>query len=313
MRSFATLFALFALLALSRPAVSADKPDSFGIGPWGLFYAHYHPSLYGPNIALDRVVADTALPLRPDGRLDQARLLVIKDQRRLELWVGTKMVKAYRIQLSQRSKGTKTKRRDQRTPEGEYFVCGHSAGRFYRALWISYPNREDADRALNGKQISPAIHAKILEALEQGKCPPQNTKLGGDLLLHGQQPSLTKQLRRAHRKGQIKLKSGFEPGDADPVKYSTYFDWTAGCVALFNPDIRELHHWIADGTPIRIVADGPVTMPSAQGSAETGNRAEEPAPVISSTESAVPPAPAAPSADPPKKKIPTPKKKRPRK
>ncbi len=264
---------------------------AYGIGSWGVYYSHYQAHLFGPDQPLGALIEKLHLPVRPDGRLDQARILVIKDQRRLELWAGDQMVKAYRIQLSQRSRGTKQKRRDQKTPEGEYAVCGHAGGRYYRALWLNYPNIDDADRALKEKRIDGNLHERILEALSQGKCPPQNTRLGGDILIHGQQPSLTRQLRRAQRKGQIKLKSGLQAGDADPSRYSTYFDWTAGCVALFNPDIRELHRYIADGTPVRIVANGPVTLPSKGVSSEAdmakGAAEKEWAAPVVSTESVV--------------------------
>ena len=38
-----------------------------------------------------------------------------------------------------------------------------------------------------------------------------------------------------------------------------YQDWTDGCVALFNPDIRELYEFIGDGTEVIIVANAAVT------------------------------------------------------
>ncbi len=40
-----------------------------------------------------------------------------------------------------------------------------------------------------------------------------------------------------------------------------YQDWTDGCVALFNPDIRELYEFVAEGTPVIIVANAAVTRP----------------------------------------------------
>src|SRR5512135_1955782 len=75
------------------PARLAEKP-----APWGTTIAVYDPFLYGPEVPLARVIAERHLRLK-DGRLQSARLLVNKGQRRLELWVGRRMVKAYRIQL----------------------------------------------------------------------------------------------------------------------------------------------------------------------------------------------------------------------
>jgi len=55
--------------------------------------------------------------------------------------------------------------------------------------------------------------------------------------------------------------AGLEPGDADPAEIREFHDWTNGCVALFNPDIRELYEFVPDGTPVTIVANGPITTP----------------------------------------------------
>jgi len=42
-------------------------------------------------------------------------------------------------------------------------------------------------------------------------------------------------------------------------------DWTDGCVAMFNPDIRELHEFIADGTEVIIAGSAAVTKPRNSG------------------------------------------------
>lgn len=250
---------LLLLLALiPRPAAAAEP--AFAIGPWGVYYSHYDPALYGPERPLGTLAEQLGLVL-DDGKLRDARVLVVKDQRRLELWVGERMVKAYRIQLSQRARGDKVKRRDLRTPEGDYAICMRRPGKYHRGLWLNYPNLKDAERGLKGKLISKAEADAIRAALEKGDCPPQTTRLGGDILLHGQQGSTTSFVAKKQKKGKIPLKPGLQPGDPDPAKIRSFFDWTAGCVALFNPDIRELYEMLPDGTPVKIVADAPVTRP----------------------------------------------------
>ncbi len=265
----ATILAAAALS--SAPPVRADSAAF--IGPWGASYARYEPGRFGPERPLREVLSSAGVDLGPDGKLPGARLLIIKDARRCELWVGERMVKAYRIQLSQHSRGTKKRRYDQRTPEGEYAICAHRPSKYHRGLWINYPSLADAERALSEKRLGAAQHEQIRRALEEGNCPPQNTKLGGYVMLHGQQKSLTASLRRAARKSRAAPRAGFQPGDADPRTMRQYYDWTAGCIALFNPDIRELYDLLPDGTPVRIVGDAPATLPTAPAAPRAGREA----------------------------------------
>ena len=237
------------------PARPSERP-----GAWGTTIASYDPALYGPDHPLARIVRERHLRLQ-DGRLAKAVIIVNKAQRRLELWVGRHMVKAYRIQLGWRAHGPKERLGDLRTPEGTYFICAHEPSTYHRALWIAYPNALDAQRGLEAGLISREVYQSILDKLEAGVCPPQDTRLGGAILIHGQIPELTAELARKHRADPSTLKPGWRPGDADPAAMKEYQDWTDGCVALFNPDIRELYEFVADGAPVIIVANAAVTGP----------------------------------------------------
>lgn len=261
----AVLLAALALASCAAgPLRMADRPGpdrpSERPGTWGTTIALYEASVYGPERPLARIVAERRLPLR-DGKLLNARILVNKAQRRLELWAGRRMIKAYRIQLGWRSHGPKERLGDQRTPEGIYFICDHRPSAYHLGLWLAYPNAADARRGLEAGLIGPAEHKAILEKLAAGVCPPQNTKLGGAILLHGQLPELTARLAREHRADPSTLRAGWRPGDADPSAMREFQDWTDGCVALFNPDIRELYEFLADGTAVVIVANAAVTRP----------------------------------------------------
>jgi len=98
-----------------------------------------------------------------------ARLLAIKAQRRLELWVGPRMVKAYRVRLGIVSHGAKIRQGDRMTPEGDYFICSHTGSAFYPALWISYPNLADARRGLKAGLLTPKEFDEIAAALKTGR------------------------------------------------------------------------------------------------------------------------------------------------
>ncbi len=237
----ALVLAFAACAAGPRTPASIPTPAraSERVGPWDLTLAVYDAALFGPERPLAALVKDYRLPLR-DTHLENARLLVNKAQRRLELWVRGRMVKAYRVQLGWSPHGPKMREGDMRTPEGRYFICAHTpSAEYYLALWISYPNTEDARRGLKAGRLIPKEFDEISAALSEGKCPLQHTKLGGEIVIHGQ----------------------LEPGDINPASVREYQDWTDGCVALFNPDLRELYELIPDGTPITIVPNGPVTPP----------------------------------------------------
>ena len=67
----------------------------------------------------------------------------------------------------------------------------------------------------------------------------------------------------AIRARALRAGAGREAGDAAPARVRSHFAWTAGCVALFNPDVRELYEWLPDRAMVVIVDDGPVTRPPA--------------------------------------------------
>lgn len=240
---------------LPAPARPAARP-----GPWNSTFAIYNPALFGPERPLADLVAESHLHLR-EGKLEGVRLLLNKAQRRLEVWVRRRMVKAYRLQLGQNPTGRKTRRGDQRTPEGQYFICSLSPSPYCLALWISYPNIDDARAGLLAGVISQEEYEAIAGALKRGECPPQETGLGGYLWLHGQLPKHTEETARKQRAKAEALPPGLALGDIEPATVSEFYDWTQGCAALFNPDIRELYEFIPRGTPITIIANGPVTPP----------------------------------------------------
>jgi murein L,D-transpeptidase YafK len=89
----------------------------------------------------------------------------------------------------------------------------------WELLGISYPNAEDAERGLRDGLVSRAQHDAIVKAIKGKAPPPQHTALGGDIYIHGNGASS---------------------------------DWTWGCVALENEDIRELFDAVPVGTPVTI-------------------------------------------------------------
>ncbi|HEX7313579.1 MAG TPA: L,D-transpeptidase [Pyrinomonadaceae bacterium] len=152
--------------------------------------------------------------------LTDPRLVVEKGARRLRLYAGGELVRVRRVALGFTPEGDKVRQGDGRTPEGEFQVCmKNDRSNFYLSLGLTYPNAEDAERGLRDGLITRAQHKSITSALTAGRCPPWNTSLGGEIFIHGG---------------------------------GTGRDWTFGCVALENPEIKELFDTLPKGTPVQI-------------------------------------------------------------
>ena len=157
---------------------------------------------------------------KPLPRMKNPHLVVKKKDRRLELYDGEKLIKNYEIALGFAPESNKEKQGDGKTPEGEFYIfTKNDKSKFYLSLGISYPNIEDAERGLKAKLITKAQRDEIVQAIQNKKTPLQNTALGGEIYIHG----------------------GGSAGD-----------WTRGCVALKNEEIKELFDALPVGTIVKI-------------------------------------------------------------
>ncbi len=156
----------------------------------------------------------------PLPKIENPRIVIKKSQRKLELFDGGKIIKTYKIALGFAPFGDKEKQGDGKTPEGDFYIfTKNDKSKFYLSLGINYPNIEDATRGLKTKLITKAEYNKIIQAIKNKKMPAQNTKLGGEIYIHGG---------------------------------GTYEDWTWGCVALENKEIKEIFDAIQIRTPVKI-------------------------------------------------------------
>jgi murein L,D-transpeptidase YafK len=152
--------------------------------------------------------------------LAQPRIEVKKSQRQLLLFSGDKLVRTYRIGLGLNPVGDKVRAGDRRTPEGDFYIfTKNDQSAFYLSLGVSYPNVAHAERGLRDGLITRAQYDAIMRANKEKKTPPQNTHLGGTIYIHGN---------------------------------GAQSDWTWGCVALENEDVRELFNAVTVGTPVTI-------------------------------------------------------------
>lgn len=152
--------------------------------------------------------------------LERPRIVVRKAARRLDLYSGDKLLRTYKVGLGFSPVADKKQEGDGATPEGEFYVfVKNNKSAYYLSLGISYPNAEDADRGLRDGLINRAQHRAISEAIRNKTAPPQYTKLGGLIYIHG---------------------------------HGAQSDWTWGCVALENEQMKELFDAVSVGTPVTI-------------------------------------------------------------
>ena len=148
------------------------------------------------------------------------RIVVYKKERKLELYSDQKLVRSYRVGLGFNPVADKQREGDGATPEGDFYVfVKNNKSAYYLSLGVSYPNVEDAQRGLRDGLITQTQYNAIVDAQRRKVGPPQYTKLGGLIYIHG------------HGVGS---------------------DWTLGCVALENEHMKELFDSVAVGTPVTI-------------------------------------------------------------
>jgi len=99
---------------------------------------------------------------------DVDRIVVTKAERKLRLFDGETLVRAYDIHLGSAPEGRKQVEGDGRTPEGLYRISGRNPASSYTlSLRISYPEPWD-----------------LAAAMKRGLSP------GGDIMIHGQPNAL---------------------------------------------------------------------------------------------------------------------------
>lgn len=158
----------------------------------------------------------------PPSAIDGAsRVVVKKSKRLLELWKGETLIQSFPVGLGWDPKGHKQTEGDGKTPEGEYYVCTRNRNSsYYLSLGLSYPNKEDALRALQSGLISNNTYNRIANAIDNGRAPDWNTALGGEIMIHG---------------------------------CGSSSDWTAGCVAVENDVMDLLFDYCPLGTKVTIL------------------------------------------------------------
>ncbi len=191
------------------------------------------PKQSAPQVLEAAPLRAIAARLKKPLPLKNGRVVILKNQRTLQIFDGQTLLKSYSVSLGTNPSGRKEKRGDGRTPEGEYFICTRNdrTSAFHIFLGLSYPALPDAVRGAQWKAITPREMQVIRSRLASRSAPPWNTRLGGWVGIHG----------------------GSDAPFANRVKSKRQsLDWTAGCIAVSNAEIDEISAALKVGARVSI-------------------------------------------------------------
>lgn len=137
------------------------------------------------------------------------------------------LARFHNIAIGRGGAANEHRRGDGTTPRGVFHIAWidrHS--RFGVFYGLDYPTPSIAWRAYLRNEISAAQFDAILRAAREHRVPPQNTPLGGQLGLHG-------------------------IGSGNPLVQRD-LNWTDGCIALTNAQLRRLARWLRLGVKVVI-------------------------------------------------------------
>jgi len=163
-----------------------------------------------------------------DAAADEVWLLVDTENLTISVMRGKALLYKY-DNIAIGSNGPSVARRvsDQTTPLGEFRINGiNPRSRFHLFMALDYPTMEHARRALADGRISPDEYMAVSNAWLGGEPPPQDTRLGGYLGIHG-------------------------VGDGN-TEIHGLVNWTDGCIAVTNEQMDELARWVGVGTRVSV-------------------------------------------------------------
>lgn len=160
----------------------------------------------------------------------QPKLVINKIDYKLHFYVDTILVKTYDVVLGGNPKNQKKSSEDRYTPKGNYYICDKKVTTgLGKTLVLSYPSKHDAEFGLKQNLISNKEFSVIESAIEKKTIPPMDTKLGGNIKIHGN-------------------------GKFDLILRNLPFilNWTNGSIAVNNREIEELYNACPIGTEVII-------------------------------------------------------------
>ena len=119
------------------------------------------------------------------------------------------------------------RRGDEKTPKGDFPIVEiRPSERFHLFLALGYPNMDHAERALSEGRLDAGEYERISKALSAARAPPQDTRLGGYIGIHGV------------GQGSLDIHGNI--------------NWTDGCIALTNEQVDDLARRVRRGMRVRV-------------------------------------------------------------
>lgn len=141
------------------------------------------------------------------------RILVRKGAHEMVLFAGDEKLETLSVAIGPGGKGPKHMEGDKITPIGRYHVIAKSPSVWGTFMRLDYPNTED--------------RARFAKLKREGALP-RNATIGGDIGIHG------------------------APQERAYKKTHKASDWTLGCIALDDEEIRNLARRVPVGTVVDI-------------------------------------------------------------
>lgn len=161
---------------------------------------------------------------------EQYDLVISRSSQELKIMEGEQIVKQFHIAFGKGGKGAKRILGDSKTPLGVYKIINFKGdSKFHYFMHLDYPNLLDAWYGYKNKIINATEFKYIMTAIKNNDIPPQNTKLGGYIGIHGL-------------------------GDTTDQKLAIHneINWTQGCIAITNEEINDLKKYVSIGTRVII-------------------------------------------------------------
>ncbi len=165
------------------------------------------------------------------GRADQGADVVVdvdSAKRQLRVLRGGEVLAMFDpVSVGRWGVSEQKRRGDGKTPLGTYRIAWvKSEGQFGPFLGFNYPSLARAEKGLAAGEITRGEFEAIQKAHAGGRVPPQNTKLGGFIGIHGL-------------------------GRGDPGIHRD-LNWTKGCIAVTNSQMNQIMRLVGEGTLVRI-------------------------------------------------------------
>ena len=219
LRTLAVLLLLSPLILIHRVGEGAAERNRFNLGDRFIMNISRHENEHG-TVVSRQIDEEELFFNKPKSTPEQSLIKVYKKKRVLELYGDGRLLGRFKVALGGSPEGDKNREGDLKTPIGNYYICTrNNKSRFFLFMGVSYPNVEDGARGFESGLIDRSTYEFIKEAERSKTVPPWNTPLGGEVGIHG---------------------GGNE------------HDWTLGCIALSDEDIKLVWQYTSKGTPVEI-------------------------------------------------------------